>query len=278
MNVIREFENKDKVEYEESEKGIQIISSYNNCPTPWGYELMHGQSILAYQQDTNTPDTCNIERRFCRDGDLSGTFDQQSCSVNSEYSYFQEQFVSYNEPKTISIPSTTTVVSLPATTNGTTTDSSPMTNKTGIDEIIYNPNQQSTTRGDSSENITQSVSVEQSKKYYPDCKTPRGETVKHSQFVKAYKHKNGFNDAPCQVQLRACSAGQLEGSYNYSSCTYWETSYLDRLDGSPTWDTYSDAKMQWIKEIRESETNYKLEYGNTLNSSALDKILEILDM
>ena len=55
----------------ERETGIHIIPDYKSCMTPWGYSLQHGASILAYQQDFNTPDTCKIERRFCRDGELS---------------------------------------------------------------------------------------------------------------------------------------------------------------------------------------------------------------
>ncbi|MDR0282937.1 MAG: hypothetical protein LBI53_06765 [Candidatus Peribacteria bacterium] len=62
------------------------------------------------------------------------------------------------------------------------------------------------------------------------------------------------------------------------NCRYWETSYIDRLNGSPTWDTYSQQKMEWIQMIRDNEVNYEKEYGNSLSSAALDKILEILDL
>jgi hypothetical protein len=102
--------------------------------------------------------------------------------------------------------------------------------------------------------------------------------VKHGQFVKAYHHKNGFNDAPCEVQLRTCIVGTLEGTYEQLSCRHWDTSYIDWLNNYPTWDSgYSQEKMRWIQQIRASETHYEKEYGNTLSSAALEKILNMLD-
>ncbi|MDR0607186.1 MAG: hypothetical protein LBG52_02275 [Candidatus Peribacteria bacterium] len=83
---------------------MHLIESFKKCTTPWGYQLAHGESVLAYQQDVNTPDTCKIERRICFDGKFSGSFGQQSCTTNTEYSYFQEQFVSYTtSPKLVSV-------------------------------------------------------------------------------------------------------------------------------------------------------------------------------
>lgn len=88
-------------EYFEQEKalaaGIHLLPKYNNCMTPWGYTVTHGESFLAYKQDLNTPDSCHIQRRVCFDGDLSGTFTQESCQTNDKYSYYQEQFVAYNQ-------------------------------------------------------------------------------------------------------------------------------------------------------------------------------------
>jgi hypothetical protein len=96
--------------------------------------------------------------------------------------------------------------------------------------------------------------------------------------VKAYKHKNGFNDAPCEVQLRTCVVGTLEGTYEQLSCRHWDTSYIDWLNHYPSFDAgYSDEKMEWIRQLRQNEEHYKAEYGNTLDSLTLEKILRILD-
>jgi hypothetical protein len=99
------------------------------------------------------------------------------------------------------------------------------------------PNPTDTTQKGSKDPLTPPAKeVEQTSRPYPDCVAPWGEAVKHGQFVKAYKHKNGFSDAPCEVQLRTCTVGKLEGTYEQLSCRSWETSYLDRLEGIPSFD------------------------------------------
>ena len=253
--------------------GIHLIPAYQRCDTPRGYQIVHGQSVLAYEQDLNTPNTCNIERRFCFDGKLSGTFRLQSCVENTKYSYYQEQFVSYTTP-----PKSDLIQPTPTPWN-TAEELSQGNVREGIDEFLNRPNQGGSSRGDNGDAISPSpIEVEQTRRPYPDCKAPWWETVKHGQFVKAYRHKNGFNDAPCQVQLRTCVVGTLEGDYKHLSCRHWDTSYIDWLNNSPTWETYSKEKLQWIKDIRETEIYYQTEEGNSLNSEALDKILAILDL
>jgi hypothetical protein len=102
--------------------------------------------------------------------------------------------------------------------------------------------------------------------------------VKQGQFVKAYKHKNGFNDAPCEVQLRTCAVGKLEGNYEQLYCRSRDISYIDWLNGIPNWDLgFSAEKLKWIQKIRESELKYQKEYGNALHSEVLEQILAILD-
>jgi len=167
-------------------------------------------------------------------------------------------------------------------------------NGQGIAEITNLPNPGGTSRNQGTSNglTTEDQETEQTTRPTFNCKTPRGETVKDGQFVKAYKHKNGFNDAPCEVQLRTCVIGKLEGTFTQLSCRNWDTSYIDRLDGiperndypttgsaspTPHGPAYSTAKAQLIRQIRASERNYQPEYGNSLNSSILEQILSILD-
>jgi hypothetical protein len=70
----------------------------------------------------------------------------------------------------------------------------------------------------------------------------------------------------------------LEGTYQQFSCRHWDTSYIDWLNNYPSFDAgYSDEKMQWIKQLRANEARYTPEYGNTLQSAVLEKILQILD-
>lgn len=63
------------------------------------------------------------------------------------------------------------------------------------------------------------------------CETPRGERVRSGHFVKAYRFRNGFSDIPCQVQLRLCVEGNLEGTYQMPSCKPRMTSWEDFRDG-----------------------------------------------
>jgi len=41
--------------------------------------MEHGASVLAYQQRADAPNICNIQRRSCWNGKLSGSFTQRSC-------------------------------------------------------------------------------------------------------------------------------------------------------------------------------------------------------
>jgi hypothetical protein len=83
----------------------------------------------------NTPDTCKIQRRFCLDGKFSGTFNQQSCNVNTKYSYFQEQFVSYN------IPNQSSELIQPSPSPTFTAENLEAgTVQQGIDELLEKPN------------------------------------------------------------------------------------------------------------------------------------------
>lgn len=64
-----------------------LKSPLASCPLPWGGSLSSGQSITAYSSST-VPFGSNCssvaETRSCANGDLSGSFSNQSCSVLSE--------------------------------------------------------------------------------------------------------------------------------------------------------------------------------------------------
>ena len=55
------------------------IFEEKSCMTPWGYEIDHGASVLAYEQRADAPHICNLQRRTCKNGKLSGSFTQSSC-------------------------------------------------------------------------------------------------------------------------------------------------------------------------------------------------------
>ena len=52
------------------------------CNLPWGGTIAHGGNVTAYENSSvASTATCNDESRVCNDGDLSGSFTHQSCTV-----------------------------------------------------------------------------------------------------------------------------------------------------------------------------------------------------
>jgi len=258
-----------KWEEEELEPGIHIIDDYADCMTPWGYKIEHGESILAYQQLKNAPNICNIERRFCWNGKLSGTYNQQWCSVNEDYSYevsWQAEVVHHEEkPKweTKQNPDWSVTV---------------VKKEVWTDFLLDRPSRTYTYDIGSGDNIVTDVEeIDQTERVHRDCTTPRWEKVKHGQFIYAYKHANGFSDSRCEMQIRLCSMWKLNWSYKNSTCKTRDTSFIDWINNSPTWDTYSKAKLDWVKEQIKYEKSYDKEYWRITDSDALDRILTTMD-
>ena len=67
-----------------------------SCMTPWGYSIDDWASVLAYQQRSDTPSICNIQRRTCKDGKLSGQFTQSSCNESKQGKMKKTAFSTYN--------------------------------------------------------------------------------------------------------------------------------------------------------------------------------------
>jgi len=79
---------------------------------------------------------------------------------------------------------------------------------------------------------TTSTAVSQTTTTYKNCSTPRGTTVNHGQFVKAYKTSVGLLDMPCETQLRLCVNGTLKGAFLNQSCTFKNMTYNDYIAGN----------------------------------------------
>ena len=261
---------------EEKEVGIHLIPNYRQCMTPRGYKIDHWESIIAYKQDKNTYDDCNLERRYCYDGKLSGTFTEKSCKVNSKYSYYEKTFVSYYTNQKSDL--------IQSEKQPQYREENYKTNKHGIEEILdVKPVHQITDYYTTEPTVREEKSeIEQHSFQHENCRAPWGEKVNHWQFVKAYKHKNGFSDYPCEVQIRLCVDWELEWTYQYDSCYGWNTSYLDRLDGYPTrWSMdlkpLTGKKLEYVNNLRKIESEYeKIEEGH-FKTPLRDKILDLLD-
>ena len=256
--------------------GITIIEDYADCMTPWWYKIVHWDSVLAYKQMDDTPGICNIERRFCWKWKLSGTYTQQWCSVNNNYTYEQ-----LRKPATTQNSNDDFKWSTRQNSDGSVTVKD---SEIWWSFVFDKPNNiySDFDSNNASYNIRVEGSwVEQTSRSYPDCTAPRWEKVKHWQFIQAFKHSNWFSDSPCEMQIRLCTMWELMWTYTESTCKTWDTSFIDRINGSPTRKTYSKEKLELVKkQIAAEEAYYEKIRKNgerSTNSDALDRILRILD-
>lgn len=276
---------------ETKKSGITIIEDYADCMTPWWYKIKHWESVLAYKQMDSAPNICNIERRFCRKGKLSGTYTQQWCSVNENYTY--EQWWDTDTPTIKHWWDTNSTTNANKSSSSSkeefewkTKQNENWTVSVKDDEIWWSfvldrPNNIYTDfTGD--DNIRPEESeVEQSDRPHRNCTAPRWEKVKHWQFVQAFKHKNWFSDIPCEAQFRLCTVWDLMWTFTESSCKTWDTSFIDWVYGSPTRETYSEEKLELIKkQIKSDEKAYKKDRKKIWsldNDDDFDELLYILD-
>ncbi len=197
-----------------------------DCITPWKEEVKNKDFVLAYEQRTDVNSICNIEKRVCTDGVLGGTFIQRSCKEDVVYVYTKAEVISYNQKVLNEYIQPTAPVNSWAEFN---TEGKINTTQTAT-----------TTRETTNSSVTNTPGVTESPlPNKANCTTPRGQKIKHGQFIKAYKAPRGFIDLPCNVEIRACVNGTLKGSFTYSKCTFNNTTYSDYLTGgSPTSNTW----------------------------------------
>lgn len=203
-----------KILLKDKEVWIVILPDYQSCQTPWGYPIPHWESVLAYQQDLNTPNVCFTQRRSCFDGKLSGTFTLQSCKENENFTYLKENFVVYNDPDKKRVPIDEEKVQTIENTNDNLSNWLIWANWW----VVSKP-QSSISKWNSNE-ISNATPLEQTERPSVDCKSPWWEWVKDGQFVKAYQRRYGSNDVPCEVQLRRCVVWKLEWMYQYEKCEF----------------------------------------------------------
>ena len=194
-----------------------------DCITPRKEKVKNKDFVLAYQQRKDVNTICNIEKRVCMSGTLGWSFTQSSCKENVTYTYNKAEVISYNQKVLNEYIQPTAPVNSWADFN----------TEGKIDEPETKPIDTRTTPATSA--TTQAGTSQTPLSTPKNCTTPRGQTIKHGQFVKAYKAPRGFIDLPCDVELRACVQGKLKWTYTNAKCTYTNTTYSDYLTAnSPT--------------------------------------------
>lgn len=219
----------------------QTIISQQSCSIPrWG-SIKHGESVLAYQQRSDDPATCNVQRRVCNDGELNGSYTQSSCKELFGFNVEKQEVVAYN------IPNSNNEYIQPTNINDNNILSNNRSEGSNKNFTVnrFNPSVPvSSSAGwsyaGSSVQTNQNPVVK--KPLYTNqstssstirdgtvCTTPRGEQVRNGQFVKAYKVDKWFSNLPCEVQLRYCVQTVLEGSFQYPSCQHYDIAVEDYL-------------------------------------------------
>ena len=200
-------------------KNTWAIQQGKLCTTPRGDTIKDKDFVLAYEQRKDVSNICNVQRRICNNGNLEGTYTQNSCQETIQYQYTRTQVISVNEPKVDPLVQPQPAVNNWAnfSTNGKINETTPTT----------------TTRWNTTAGHTNnSVGVTQTQNIKSDCRAPRGNIVKHGQFVKAYKSSLGLIDVPCETEIRLCVNGELKGKFLNKTCTVKNMTYNDYIAGN----------------------------------------------
>ncbi len=207
------------------------------CRTPRDTRIAHKDFVLAYEQRTDVPNICNVEKRVCINGMLGGKYTQASCKENVTYIYKKAEVVSYNQKVLNEYiqPTEPKYQDAVVTTQGKRNES-----ETPAKTTRWTSNNPVINTNETNQQTTP-------KKQW--CTTPRGQRIDHGQFIKAYKSPRGFIDLPCEVQLRACTDGILRGTFRYNTCTFTNTTYAEYLTSSSTQWTGKVLFFERIKKL-----------------------------
>lgn len=216
LNKIETWGN--KIENNNSATQQEIVNAYENCTTPRNTTIKHWESVIAYQQRSDVPNICNAQKRTCENWELNWTYQQWACEEDIVYEYTRVKVISFNEKKVWELVQTPEL----AKNDWAEFDTNGKINPDG--------KQPTTIRNNNDSNWISSnawVSIEE--KVHYNCQSPRWDTVKHWQFIKAYKEELGFVDQKCEVELRLCLDWKLNGRYKHKSCEHQDITYQDHI-------------------------------------------------
>lgn len=182
-----------------------------DCVTPWNTTVQHGDYTLAYQQRTDVPNVCNIEKRICTNGILYWSYTQWSCKEDIVYEYDRIVATSAHvkENGDLIQPS-----KYPVNDDKKFNEQGKLIQWASSDDTITDRvNYDNWWSQSTSSTTSQSQPVPNA-----SCVAPWWVTISHGQFVKAYKEATTSKE--CEVELRFCVNGVLKWSYEYTTCTY----------------------------------------------------------
>jgi hypothetical protein len=228
-----------------------------DCETPRWDKVKHTESILAYQQRSDVPDVCNIQRRTCNNGVLDWSFNQPSCNENVIYtssksanitSEWSSNVVSYTRKTVVShndVPKGDLIQTPQYAKNEWAEFDTKWKLKNWEKEPITDWN-----NNDKYWDISDYASQEQKNISYRNCKTSWWEVVNHWQFVRAYELPFGFTNASCRVELRLCVDWELKWSFEYGDCEYLDVTYEEYRSTLQSRENAENSRnTTWIKKV-----------------------------
>lgn len=188
------------------------------CKTPWWEIVQHKDLILAYQQRTDVNSLCNVQKRYCFNGKLTGSYSQKSCKEDLKYTYQEVLPVAENNPNIVDPfiqPDHPRLSGAKFDVHGKINTISKATDDWSDSHTVQT-------------NSTWSY-VEYISSTWTVCVTPWWETLTNWKFVKAYKTSIGLIDMPCEVEIRLCTNSVLKWSFTKKTCLYKNMTYSDYL-------------------------------------------------
>lgn len=228
-----------------------------NCKAPRWATVNHNESILAYQQRSDVPDICNVQRRTCINGVLDWSFNQPSCNENVVYTSSKSANVTSEWSSNVISYTRKTVISHNDVPKGDLiqTPKYAKNEKAEFDtkwKLKYGEKDSITDWNNNNKywDIGNYESLEQKNISYRNCKTSRWEVVNHWQFVRAYELPFGFTNASCSVELRLCVDWELKWSFEYGDCEYLDVTYEEYHNTLQSREnTENSRNTDWIKKI-----------------------------
>ena len=224
--------------------------SPGSCTLPWGGTIASGSSVTAYQSSSVTsPASCVSQTRTCTNGTLSGSYTNQSCSVNSPASpaptaslSASPNPVAYNGRSTLTWSSTnaTSCTAGGPWSNGGTLSGSGLTNPLTSDTLFTF---QCTGPGGTSplQSVTVTVTA-------ASCALPWGGTIASGNSVTAYQFPSVTSPTTCASvsETRVCTNGSLSGSFTNQSCSVTGSAPTALLSANPTTiDSGESSTLTW---------------------------------
>ena len=196
-----------------------VVDNWVACVTPWWDKIQSQDFVLAYQQRTDVNSLCNLQKRTCVNGKLSGSYTQQSCKENLKYEYTDITPVAVNDPNKVD----PFIQPSGARLSGAAFDNHGKINTTTAPIDTWS-NASWSVKTNTGDYVTHLSTPNTS-----SCITPWWAAVRLGQFVKAYKSPVWLIDMPCEVQIRLCTSDGLKWTFKQASCTYRNQTYSDYI-------------------------------------------------